>query len=79
MLTKDARLTQIIFLSLFLVLGVSTRDWTLQPNLVLVVVGSCLATQWLLSSVVEYAKHSHEYSLTHTFKELNILKRNRFM
>ena len=73
MLTKDARLTQIIFLGLFLVLGVSTRDWTLQPDLVLVVVGSCLATQWLLSSIVEYAKHSHEYSLTYTFRELNIL------
>ena len=73
MLIKDARLTQIIFLGLFLVLGVSTRDWTLQPDLVLVVVGSCLVTQWVLSSVVEYTKGDNKYNLTHIFRELNIL------
>jgi Na+-transporting NADH:ubiquinone oxidoreductase subunit NqrB len=58
MLFQDARLTQIIFLSLFLWLGVSTRDWTIQPNLMLTVIASCLGTQWLLSAVMEYAKSS---------------------
>lgn len=73
MLIKDARVTQIIFLSLFLCLGVSTRDWTVQPDLILVVVASCLVTQWLLSAVVEYAKQSREYTLANIYSELNIL------
>ena len=70
---KDARVTQIIFLGLFLFLGVCTRDWTVQPNLILVVVASCLATQWLLSAVVEHAKSNSEYNLTNIHSKLNIL------
>ena len=73
MLFKDARITQIIFLGLFLLLGVNTRDWTIQSNLMLVVIGSCLITQWLLSTVVEYGKRYDEYSLTNTYSKLNIL------
>lgn len=73
MLFKDARLTQVLFLSLFLGLGVSTRDWTLQPTGILLVAISCLITQWLLSSVVEYGKRQDEYSLTNIARELNIL------
>lgn len=73
MLIKDARVTQIIFLGLFLILGVSTRDWTIQPDLVLAVMASCLATQWLLSSFREYAKRTSEYSLSSILSELNIL------
>ena len=69
---KDARITQIIFLSLFLFLGVSTRDW-IQPDLILVMVASCLMTQWLLSAMVEYAKRSREYTLANIYSELNIL------
>ncbi len=73
MLFQDARLTQIIFLGLFLFLGVSTRDWTVQPDLILVVIGSCLITQWILSSVVEYGKHYDRYSLVDVYSNLNIL------
>ncbi|MGL4882480.1 MAG: RnfABCDGE type electron transport complex subunit D [Waterburya sp.] len=73
MLFKDARVTQIIFLALFLFLGVSTRDWTLQPNLMLVVVISCLVTQWLLSAAVEYARYSSEDNLTNIYNEFQIL------
>ena len=72
MLFKDARWTQIIFLGLFLFLGVATRDWTVQGNLVLVVTSSCLVTQWILSSVVEYSKQSEDNF--HNFNsKLNIL------
>ena len=53
---QDARVTQIIFLSLFLLLGVNARDWTVKPHLIMVVVASCLITQWLLMVIVEYAK-----------------------
>ena len=70
MLLKDARVTQIIFLGLFLFLGVSTRDWTVQPNLILVVMASCLITQWLLSAIIEYAKRKD--SLTDIYSRLNI-------
>ena len=73
MLFKDARLTQIIFLGLFLFLGVSTRDWTVRPDLILVVISSCLITQWILSSVVEYGKHYDRYSLVDVYSNLNIL------
>ncbi|WP_019504568.1 RnfABCDGE type electron transport complex subunit D [Pleurocapsa sp. PCC 7319] len=73
MLFKDARVTQIIFLALFLLLGVSTRDWTLQANLILVVVTSCLITQWFLSALVEYSKRNSEFSLANISSELSIL------
>ena len=69
MLLKDARVTQIIFLGLFLFLGVSTRDWTIQPHLILVVIISCLLTQWLLSAIMEYTKSD----ATNVYSKLNIL------
>lgn len=49
MIFKDVRDYQIFFLSLFLFLGISTRDWTLHPKLMLVVIVSCILTQLLLS------------------------------
>ncbi len=48
---KDIRDYQILFLSLFLVLGIGTRDWTLRPELIGVAIATCLFTQWLLSLV----------------------------
>lgn len=51
MLLQDARDYQILFLSLFLFLGIGTRDWTLRPDLMLVVVVTCLGTQWLMSVI----------------------------
>jgi Na+-transporting NADH:ubiquinone oxidoreductase subunit NqrB len=73
MLIKDARVTQIIFLGLFLLLGVSTRDWTLQLDLILVVLASCLMTQWLLSAAEEYGKSDREYDLENIHSKLDIL------
>src|SRR5919202_6104718 len=45
MLEKDPRNYQILFLSLFLVLGIGTRDWTLRPDLIFVLMVTCLLTQ----------------------------------
>lgn len=73
MLIQDARLTQIVFLSLFLFLGVSTRDWSLKPDLIFVLIVSCLTTQWFLAAIVEYARRSREYTLTNIYSNLNIL------
>ncbi|MCV3213743.1 Na+-transporting NADH:ubiquinone oxidoreductase, subunit NqrB, partial [Plectonema radiosum NIES-515] len=53
MLLKDIRDYQILFLSLFLILGIGTRDWTLRPELIGVAIATCVSTQWLLSKVKE--------------------------
>ncbi|MCC5609635.1 RnfABCDGE type electron transport complex subunit D [Nostoc sp. CHAB 5834] len=52
MLFKDIRDYQISFLGLFLVVGISTRDWTLRPELIGVLIATCLATQLVLSFVI---------------------------
>ncbi len=53
---NDARNYQIAFLLCFLALGISTRDWTLQPGLIVTIALTCLLTQWLLAAVVESSK-----------------------
>ncbi|HEY9663163.1 MAG TPA: Na+-transporting NADH:ubiquinone oxidoreductase, subunit NqrB, partial [Allocoleopsis sp.] len=45
----DARIYQIGFLACFLLLGVSTRDWTIHPNNVAIAIGTCLITQSVVS------------------------------
>ncbi|MDY6784145.1 MAG: RnfABCDGE type electron transport complex subunit D [Cyanobacteriota bacterium] len=57
---KDARDHQILFLSTFLVLGISTRDWTLKPELMLVAILSCLLTQWLFAVVQPYFQQNRQ-------------------
>src|SRR6476469_9884591 len=54
MLLQDARDYQILFLSLFLILGLGTRDWTVRPEFIAVTIATCLATQWLLSFLQEW-------------------------
>ncbi|UKO96114.1 RnfABCDGE type electron transport complex subunit D [Nostoc sp. UHCC 0870] len=51
MLLKDIRDYQILFLGLFLILGIGTRDWTLRPELIAVAIATCLTTQCILSLV----------------------------
>lgn len=76
MLLKDARDYQIIFLSLFLVLGIGTRDWTLRPELILTLILTCLLTQWLAESITftwEKNQKCNYFELT-DFLLLNPLK-----
>lgn len=47
MLGQDPRDYQILFLALFLILGIGTRDWTLRLDLIFVVMMTCLLTQWV--------------------------------
>jgi Na+-transporting NADH:ubiquinone oxidoreductase subunit NqrB len=49
-LLQDARDYQILFLSLFLFLGIRTRDWTLRWDMMLVTIVSCLLAQVVLVS-----------------------------
>ncbi len=51
MLLNDARIYQILFLSLFLLLGTGTRDWSLQPIMTVVAIATCLVTQWIAITV----------------------------
>ena len=46
MFFKDVRDYQILFLASFLFLGISTKDWTLKPELITVLLLTCLITQW---------------------------------
>ena len=58
---KDARDYQILFLSIFLFLGVTNRDWTLRFNSLLIVFFSCLLTQIFLSSIVKFIQNKDRY------------------
>ncbi|MGB7415065.1 MAG: RnfABCDGE type electron transport complex subunit D [Thermosynechococcaceae cyanobacterium] len=46
---QDARDYQILFLSLFLILGITTKDWTLQMGTVGVAISTALTVQLLIS------------------------------
>ncbi|WP_088239785.1 RnfABCDGE type electron transport complex subunit D [Calothrix rhizosoleniae] len=48
MLFQDIRDYQILFLSLFLFIGIGTRDWTIQPELIMVTIITSILTQWIL-------------------------------
>lgn len=50
---QDARNLQILSLSVFLVLGLGTRDWTLRFDLILVTIAVCLGTQWMATQIVQ--------------------------
>jgi Na+-transporting NADH:ubiquinone oxidoreductase subunit NqrB len=52
MVPQDARIYQILCLFLFLILGIGTRDWTLQPGMILATIGTCLLTQILMSWMI---------------------------
>lgn len=49
---KDARDYQILCLTLFLILGVAVRDWSLRPNIVMAAIVTALVSQALLSWVM---------------------------
>lgn len=70
MLFKDVRDYQIAFLGLFLVLGIGTRDWTLRSQFILVIIFTCILTQWL----AEYITFIWQSQEEKDFKLLNPLK-----
>lgn len=49
MFGKDARDYQILFLGTFLCLGIATRDWTIKPDLMAVIIITCLLSQVILN------------------------------
>jgi len=61
MLQQDPRNYQILFLSLFLILGIGTRDWTLRPDLIFVLLVTCLLTQWLAVSIFAKCREKFKF------------------
>ena len=71
MLFKDARDPQILILSLFLFLGIATRDWSLKWDLIVVTFLACLGTQLLLKSLTQITSgNSHKILSSETFLSL---------
>ncbi|NJK41098.1 MAG: Na+-transporting NADH:ubiquinone oxidoreductase, subunit NqrB [Acaryochloridaceae cyanobacterium SU_2_1] len=58
MWSTDARDYQILFLSLFLALGIGTKDWTLRPSVIGVAISTCLIVQGLAALL----KFQHQLS-----------------
>lgn len=50
----DARIYQIAFLGLFLIVGISARDWTLQAGEIGVTIATCITTQWLAVNIRQF-------------------------
>ncbi|MEM1367671.1 MAG: RnfABCDGE type electron transport complex subunit D [Cyanobacteria bacterium P01_H01_bin.15] len=64
-LFKDPRDYQILFLAGFLLLGLGTRDWRLNPYLLAVVLSSCLATQLLLKVLTSRRQSDLDGAIQH--------------
>lgn len=73
MIFTDARNYQILFLSLFLFLGIATRDWTLRPQLILVTITTCLITQWLMVSIAPKFNLKFPVNILNLLPEQNTL------
>ncbi len=69
MLFQDTRDYQILLLSLFLFLGIYTRDWTLRPGLIWAIIFSCLLTQVILSVWVQASKAENGYRLPSNYSQ----------
>jgi len=67
---RDARLYQILFLSLFLLLGIGTRDWTLQPQIVLTAIATCLTTQLVAERILMKAERRSQAAQSVSQREL---------
>ena len=67
MLFQDARDYQILFLSLFLGLGIGTKDWTLRPEMIAVAISTAILVQFLAASLT----YLHQQHLQNTDQAFN--------
>lgn len=74
---KDARDYQIVWLTLFLSVGIFFRDWTLQIQGIFLTIISCLVTQIILSSLVKLTTVSSSYITTKQEKNQGFLSVSR--
>ena len=66
-LFRDARDYQILFLSLFLVMGIGTQDWTLRPEMIEV----AIATSLLIQTLAAYLTFLYQQKIQNTFQTFN--------
>ncbi len=62
---KDARYDQILFLLLFLAVGIATRDWTLHLGMIGVAIATCLVTQTVAEWVICRQSADTSFDLAH--------------
>ncbi len=60
---NDARYYQILFLSLFLILGIGTRDWTLKLDLIAVLICACVITQLIATFLYKKISQNTEINV----------------
>jgi Na+-transporting NADH:ubiquinone oxidoreductase subunit NqrB len=53
----DSRDYQIVFLATFLGLGITTRDWSIKPELILILILTCCLTQLILTILFKPAEN----------------------
>ncbi|ACK72929.1 conserved hypothetical protein [Gloeothece citriformis PCC 7424] len=70
---QDARNYQIIFLSVFLLLGICNRDWTVRPTLMLVIMLSCVLTQIILSGLIQPTKDVNLYTYPINWPQMSLI------
>ncbi len=62
---KDARDYQIIFLTVFLTVGIVYRDWTLQIDRILLIIIACCGTQIIFNSLIKaFNYYQQDYQLS---------------
>ena len=74
MFFQDSRDYQILFLSVFLLLGIATRDWTIQSQLVVVVLGGCLLVQAVMMGLVRLRRKFQRVDLSLTESSIGITR-----
>ena len=74
MFFQDSRDYQILFLSVFLLLGIATRDWTIQSQLVVVVLGGCLLVQAIMMGLVRLRRKFQGVDLSLTESSIGITR-----
>ncbi len=69
---NDARTYQILFLALFLIIGLGTRDWTLQPGMIAVAIATCVITQWVMIAISQPQSESKRQPLASSKQESEV-------
>lgn len=77
MLPLDARIAQILSLTLFLLLGVATRDWTLKFEIVGTAVLTCIVTQIALTAATWHFEKQEAASISLSISSAEDLPQER--
>jgi Na+-transporting NADH:ubiquinone oxidoreductase subunit NqrB len=79
MLNHDARNDQIILLTTFLLLGIVVKDWTIKPDLVLVLWVSTLGTQVICSWIFKADKINWRSAIITSLSLVLLLRANNYL